>query len=234
MATTNDSFWGSNSGAALIQGLLGVGSGIASAIGQGKQAKASEQLARDQMAQSQGQFNASLAQQQAQANPLAQQQYRQKQALLSALISGARNIQAPAGLQGYVGSGGITIPEGGFGSDVTAFYSPSARANAEGDWYAQTGAKPIDLSSVGYGSSGVAPTQRAKSYYQSSLAANRGSNSAVLNALNGSGSSAPTSSSTNWLAPVLAMVSSLGVPALQKTLFRSTPTVTAPVPNEWN
>lgn len=112
-------------GAPLLGGLLG-------GIDQGKQNDKTMALQREQMAMQQQQLDL----QRAQSVPQ-QQNWRQAQALMAAILPGLQNaqVQAPAGYQQYMPqiSGGFKIPEGGFGADTQAFFSPGARQAAEQD-----------------------------------------------------------------------------------------------------
>lgn len=63
--------------------------------------------------------------------------WRQNQAVRAALMPEMRNvnIMAPAGMQQFVPqmSGGLKIPEGGFGPDTLKFFSENARLQGEAD-----------------------------------------------------------------------------------------------------
>lgn len=106
-----------------------------------------------------------------QMDPLAQQRARQRNAVMSALIGGARNysVKPPDDIASSMPeiSGGIRLPEGGFGPDVMNFFSPSARAGAEGQFWgaagrAAPGTATPNLNAVGYGTAGDAPTRTAQ------------------------------------------------------------------------
>ena len=115
-----------------------------------------------------------------QLDPYAQQRSRQQQAMMAALLPGARNVSVSSNIPGMNQfipqvSGGMRIPEGGFGRDVLDFFSPESRANAEGAYWnnAAPFADPPDLSGVGYGNAGRAPTQRAQQARQTFLGQQR-------------------------------------------------------------
>lgn len=132
----------------------------ASAIGDARTAELDRQ---------QSQANAGL--QSTQLDPLAQQRSRQRAAVMAALVGGARNydVKPPSDIASSMPeiSGGIRLPEGGFGPDVMSFFSPSARAGAEADFAsARARVAPTsgvtDLSQVGYGAAGAAGTANAQ------------------------------------------------------------------------
>lgn len=97
-ASTAGALGSAASGAITSKDLLNLGlngaEGITNSVLQNKQANANTALSQDQLAQQEKQFEASLANQQAlqagvlsQADPLAQQRSRQKNALLSSILS---------------------------------------------------------------------------------------------------------------------------------------------------
>lgn len=106
-----------------------------------------------------------------QMDPLAQQKSRQRNAVMAALMGGARNyaVKPPSDIASSMPeiSGGIRLPEGGFGPDVMNFFSPGARANAEGQFWgaagqASPGTATPNLNATGYGPAGDAPTRTAQ------------------------------------------------------------------------
>lgn len=106
-----------------------------------------------------------------QLDPLAQQRARQRNAVMAALIGGARNynVTPPSDIASSMPeiSGGIRLPEGGFGPDVMSFFSPTARAAAESDFAsARARVAPTsgttDLASAGYGAAGAQGTAQAQ------------------------------------------------------------------------
>lgn len=132
----------------------------AAAIGQAR----AEELQRQQ-------DQAKTGLQATQLDPLAQQRARQRAAVMAALVGGARNydVKPPSDIASSMPelSGGIRLPEGGFGPDVMSFFSPSARAGAEADFAsARARVAPtsggVDLSQVGYGAAGAAGTANAQ------------------------------------------------------------------------
>jgi hypothetical protein len=121
---------------------------------------------------------------------------------MGALLNNARpfRVQAPPGMEGFVPqtTGGVNdaIPAGGFGPNVTRFFSPDAAAAAEGHFAQAVSpfAGPPDLAAAGYGEAGVAPTatansardaalERYKSFYDSDFARSRAQREAMLRAL---------------------------------------------------
>lgn len=128
-------------------------------------------------------------------DPTKLQNWRQKQATVAAIMPGLRNasVKAPAGMEAYMPSvsGGFSIPEGGFGSDTLAFYSPESRAAAEGTFW--SAASPYvdapDLTQVGYGSAGASATAQAQAARQKALAQQQQSAAARAALAGGSGSS---------------------------------------------
>lgn len=150
---------------------LQVGGSLLNGMQQGKTADADRAVRQAQLQQQESQFNQSqdLAYQKAgqaasQMDPLYQQKQRQQQALLAAIVPNAQNV-SPTGADG-VRHGGIMnlVPQGGFSPDTQAFFSPQARAAAEGD-FAKANAPfsdPASLTSVGYGAAGAAPMAGAQ------------------------------------------------------------------------
>ena len=239
------SFW-QGAGAAGLSGLFGLGGGIMSGIGQGKQQDAQLADTAAGRAQQQAQFDADMAQRQreydqtsarssrefdqtlgqrraesdaadllsrqqtgveaTQLDPLAQQKSRQHNAIMASYVGSASNIRGPDGTSGFQGTGGLQIPEGGFGSDVTDFYTPEARAAAEGAFYNTTAPfmDPTDLTRVGYGGAGAAPTASAqaarKSWYESDLARKKAAQAALTGALDPARSTIPATANRPWLA----------------------------------
>jgi hypothetical protein len=94
------------------------------------------QMEREQREREQLQRQKELALQTATQAP-ARQDWRQHQALLAAMLPGARNysVTPPGDLARFTPqlSGGLRIPEGGFDQQTLAFFSPGARAGAEAD-----------------------------------------------------------------------------------------------------
>lgn len=141
-----------------------------------------------------------------QLDPLAQQKSRQHNALMAAYMRTASNIKGPDGTNGFQGTGGLQIPEGGFGSDVTDFFTPEARASAEGQFYNTTAPfmDPTDLTQVGYGGAGAAPTESAKaarkSWYESELARKKASQAALQGALDPTLSTIPGTANRSWMS----------------------------------
>ncbi len=109
------------------------------------------------------------------ANQVPQRQdWRQRQALMSAMLPGARNYQVtpPGDLARFTPqlSGGLRIPDGGFDQSTLAFFSPQARAGAEAD-LDRAGSTASggnystpDYSRSGYGSSAEGLQQQNQSY----------------------------------------------------------------------
>jgi hypothetical protein len=176
---------------ALIMGGMQLGGGILSGMGQGAAQDKQNALTREQLAVQQRQFNAQHEQQQgnfqtaqglmaSQQNPLAQQEARQRQAMLAAVMPGLRNVQVSSDIPGMNRfipqvSGGMRLPEGGFGQDTLAFFSPEARAAAEGQYAKATAPviSPPDLSKVGYGPAGVGVNDPAQQIHTDALARNK-------------------------------------------------------------
>jgi hypothetical protein len=120
-----------------------------------------------------------MGMQAAQAAPN-RQNWRQSQALLSAILPELRNaqVQAPGSLQRYVPqmSGGFRLPEGGLPQEALQFFSPQARLGAEQDFDRQaamsSGGRTVapDYASAGYGAAlGNPATQNVQNYSQSIL-----------------------------------------------------------------
>jgi hypothetical protein len=204
-------------------------------IGQGKQQDALLAAQAEDRAQRQAQFEAELAQRQEEFNreqgrlsqenemqdllkrqqtgveatqldPLAQQKSRQGNALMASYMGSVSDIKGPDGTNGFQGTGGLKIPEGGFGEDVMGFFSPEARATAEGDFYKTTAPfmDPTDLSQVGYGAAGANPTATAqaarKSWYESDLARKKAQQAALTGALDSTKSTIPATANRQWMA----------------------------------
>ena len=238
------SFWQSPAAAAGIQGLFGLGGGILGGIGQSKQQDANLADSAADRAQRQAAFEAELAQRKDEFNreqgrlgqenemsdllkrqqtgveatqfdPLAQQKSRQRNALMASYMGSVSNIKGPDGSNGFQGTGGLQIPEGGFGSDVTDFFTPEARAAAEGQFYNTTAPfmDPTDLTQVGYGNAGTAPTASAKaarqSWYESELARKKASQTALMGALDPTKSTLPATANRPWLQGPLKTASRL-------------------------
>jgi hypothetical protein len=74
---------------------------------------------------------------QAQTQAPSRQDWRQRQALLAAILPNARNysVTPPGDLSRFTPqiSGGMRIPEGGFDASTLSFFSPEARVGAEAD-----------------------------------------------------------------------------------------------------
>lgn len=219
---STSSFWSTPAAGALISGGLGMLGGGISAVGQGKQNEA-------QMAQQQQQFAAELAQRQkefeaeqamskqkmalesTQLDPLAQQKSRQQAAILAALIGGVQNIQAPAGLEGFVPGGGMSIPEGGWSDEVKQMLSGNARQAAEGDFYKNAqgvGGTAPDLSQF-YGAPQATVKPQAASWYDSSMAQKQAATKAMSGALDPNQSTIPKTRNRNWLSRATKQASEL-------------------------
>jgi hypothetical protein len=227
-------FWSSNGGVAAIQGGLGLIGGIAGGLGQ----SASDDATRKQQ---QAQFDAELKQRQAeqaandllarqktglestQLDPLKQQKSRQQNAVFANILSGARNF-GEAGSAGFGRTGGLRLPEGGFGADVTQFFTPEARQAAESQFYKQAepfaGSSP-DLAAAGYAaptsagaSASAEPSSApvsapARSWYESPLAQSKARQRAIVAALDPSQSTIPGTANRNWFAKAGKTASSL-------------------------
>jgi hypothetical protein len=119
-----------------------------------------------------------MALQASQAAP-ERQNWRQSQALLSAILPELQNasVQAPGNLQRYVPqmSGGFRLPEGGIPQEALQFFSPQARLSAEQSFDKQaamsSGGRTVapDYAGAGYGPMGQAASQDVNSYSQSIL-----------------------------------------------------------------
>lgn len=119
-----------------------------------------------------------MALQASQAAP-ERQNWRQSQALLSAILPELRNVQvqAPGSLQRYVPqmSGGFRLPEGGLSPETLGFFSPQARLSAEQSFDKQaamsSGGRTVapDYAGAGYGPMGQQASQDVNSYSQSIL-----------------------------------------------------------------
>jgi hypothetical protein len=223
---------------------MGLGGGIIGGIGQGQQQDAQLKADAEARAQAQAQFEATLKQRQlefdreqgrlgqenemadllkrqqtgveaTQLDPLAQQKSRQGNALMASYMGSVSDIKGPDGSNGFQGTGGLKIPEGGFGPDVMDFFSPEARASAEGQFYNTTAPfmDPVDLGQVGYGGAGTAPTATAKaarqSWYDSELARKKASQTALMGALDPSKSTLPATANRPWLAGAARTASKL-------------------------
>lgn len=114
----------------------------------------------------------------AQAAPQ-RQDWRQRQALLAAILPELQNynVQAPGNLARYQPqmSGGFRLPEGGIPQEALQFFSPQARLAAEQSFDKQaalsSGGRTIapDYANAGYGAMGVPVSQDVQSYSQSIL-----------------------------------------------------------------
>jgi hypothetical protein len=91
------------------------------------------------------------------------------------------------------------------------FYSPEARAGAEGDFYGSTGNGTVpDLGNVGYGDAGTAAAKKSRSFYASDLARRKSSNAATLEALTPTTMAEQKLSGGNkWLAPTISTAMSI-------------------------
>ena len=122
--------------------------GLLSGMGQGKvskeQIQASLRQAFANMGMSSEQFEESLRQANAAEGLQVTQQtpnrvgWRQDQAIKEALLKGARNVSVSSGVPGMDRfkpniTGGLRIPEGGFGPDTMKFFSENARLSGEQD-----------------------------------------------------------------------------------------------------
>jgi hypothetical protein len=115
----------------------------------------------------------------AQAAPQ-RQDWRQRQALLAAILPELQNysVQAPGRLSQYQPqmSGGFRLPEGGIPQEALQFFSPQARLTAEQDFDRQAAmssggrmATP-DYGAAGYGDAlGIPATENVNNYTQSIL-----------------------------------------------------------------
>lgn len=149
--------------AALIGGGSQLLGGLFGGIGQGKMS--AEQLrAQQEMQDKQLQLSRDqMGLQSTQMDPLAQQKSRQQQALLAALLPGARNFQVSSNVPGMNQfmpqmTGGMKLPEGGLSPETLAFFGGPQRASAEAQFFGANspfGAPPA-LSSVGYGKDDIA------------------------------------------------------------------------------
>lgn len=103
--------------------------------------------------------------------------WRQQQAMLGAVIPGLRNVDVKSNIPGMNHfipevSGGLRIPEGGFGPDVQRFFGPEAMAQGEAD---------LDRAAQ-VASNGTMPTQDYNAIYGSGVGAKH---QAMLEALSG-------------------------------------------------
>jgi hypothetical protein len=108
------------------------------------------------------------------------QDWRQRQALMAAILPELRNyeVQAPGRLAQYQPqiSGGFRLPEGGLPAEALQFFSPQARLQAEQDFDRQAAlssggrmATP-DYGAAGYGDAlGIPATENVNTYTQSIL-----------------------------------------------------------------
>lgn len=150
------------------------------------------------------------------SDPSKVQEWRQKQAVKAALLPGIRNFQAtpPAHLQPYAGqvSGGIRIPEGGFGQDVLSFYSPEARMAAEEQYWkaASPFIAPPNLNASGYGSAADATNDRLNANYLNVQNAQQGKDNAQLQAILQSLQGNPADEEGGWQSILGAILSALG------------------------
>lgn len=170
--------------AAMVSGGFGMAGGLMAGAGQSKIIKENNaasteqaelnrqlQLYLAQMDQRQRQSEQGLQAQQATPN---RQDWRQRQALMADILPGLRNasVQPPGDLARFTPqiSGGFRIPEGGFSPEAMAFFSPEARASAEGDLdragaQASGGRMAVpDYAGAGYGEAGIAPGQEVTDY----------------------------------------------------------------------
>ena len=160
--------------------LLGsLGQGIFGSLFGGSQANKDRELQEKQLAQQKQLTQGQLGLQSTQMNPLAQQNDRQRAALMQALLGGARNFQVtPPGAGSYMPqlSGGLQIPEGGFSAETLAFSSPEARMAGEQEFRNRvtnaTGkASAVPMASYGY--SGMDPQEALRRALQGSLSGGR-------------------------------------------------------------
>jgi len=161
----------------LIASLIGAGGNILGGIGAGKASDADRRAALQQTLAQLGinldQFEEQLRQKQgevglANANATPNRVgWRQNQALAAAIMPGLRNTEVSSAIPGMSHfipkvSGGLRIPEGGFGPDVMKWFSEDARLAGETDLdragsVASGGRAPIpDYAAAGYGKSGSA------------------------------------------------------------------------------
>lgn len=161
--------------AALVKGGFDITGGVIGGIAQGRQQQAQTGIGTANALTNfyQGNQDIDLKRQlqgvaSTQLDPLKQQKSRQQQAMMEAVAGGARNA-SPTSFNSDgspVRSGGImsAIPQGGFSPDVMKFFSPEARASAEGDFMKANApfADPSDLTKLGYGDAGAAPTKMAQ------------------------------------------------------------------------
>lgn len=131
------------------------------------------QMEREQRDRDQLQRQRELALQ-AQTQTPSRQDWRQRQALLAAMLPNARNysVTPPGDLARFTPqmSGGLRIPEGGFDQSTLAFFSPEARVGAEADLdrsaaLASGGNHQVpNYSRSGYGSAAGNLQQETQSY----------------------------------------------------------------------
>src|SRR3990167_1910620 len=175
-STTQPGFWGSNTGAAAIGGATAAGSAIAQGLANRAQNRETQEFTAQQNQQRMlaDLFGAQMAAQQdqnqldqqrqqtglqaTQLDPLTQQRSRANFAMTRALMGNARNVevQAPPGMSGFQPriTGGMRIPEGGFGPDVMNYLSEDAQLAADAN-FGQNAApfmRPPNYAAVGYGS----------------------------------------------------------------------------------
>lgn len=188
---------GDNSQAALIGGGIGLLGNVLSGIGQGKMSEAQLQQARELALRQEQLSREQLAQQGARTglaaqgpDPLAFQRERQQQALLAAILPQLRNVSVSSNVPGMNRfipqvSGGLRLPEGGFDAATLAYFSPEARANAEGQYWrgAAPFTPPPDLSQVGYGQAGAGVTAPAAQAHQQADLEAKQRNAALLAAI---------------------------------------------------
>jgi hypothetical protein len=170
--------------ATLVQGGFGLGGGVLAGMGQERMnsennAASAEQQALNRAMQlylaqmNNQQRQAEVGLQTAQAAP-SRQDWRQRQALVSAIMPQLRNAQVtpPGDLGRFTPqvSGGLRLPEGGFDAQTLAFFSPEARVAAEADLdragqMASGGQMPTpNYAGGGYGQAGTAPAQQVTDY----------------------------------------------------------------------
>jgi hypothetical protein len=131
--------------------LIGAGTSLVGGALAGREERAGQQANNDaamqrlelQLQMEREQREREMAQRQAEQGLSAatkapeRQDWRQRQALMAAILPNARNfsVTPPGDLARFTPkmSGGFRIPEGGFDSSTLAFYSPEARAQAESD-----------------------------------------------------------------------------------------------------
>ena len=171
---------GVNSTAAAAQGLgmdpvtgVMIGSAALQALGGLFNAKSANKQSAAAIAEQQRQFDLTRGDQQqrdkvnaSQYDPLKQQKSRGNMAMMAAILPQLRNFQVnvPQGMQKMVPqmSGGLRLPEGGFGQDTLKFFSEGSRAGSEAEFLRNLGIPEsvIDriLTNAGYGKAAVRGT----------------------------------------------------------------------------